>query len=253
MAETNNYKILLVDDEPEARSLLKSLLNEIRYVEVIGEADCAEEAMYKLIEFYPDAVFMDISMPGKTGMEFIELVKKRNIDVQVVFISAHKEYAVQSIRNEVYDFLLKPVNRQELKEKVEKLRRKNEKGLSRRFQDIFDNIKENAKIRINSRYSYVLIDPSEIIYCQSGGGYTNIYMMNGKEEVASATLSQIETMVEGWNFYKLSRSVLINQNYIRQVDKGRNVCILRANSHDWTIKVSHKRIVGLLSTCFNYA
>lgn len=253
MTTSNVFKVLIVDDEPEARLLLKSLLKEIHYVEVIGEAHHAKEALYLILEHYPDLVLMDINMPGKSGMELIQLIRKRNVDVPVVFVSAYKEFAVQAIKKEVYDFLLKPVDRKELKVVIDKYRRRNERDLPRRLMEVLDNIREDSKIRINSRYSYILIDPSEIVFCQTDGGYTIIYLSNGKEEVASASLSQIESMVEKWNFFKLSRSILINQDYIRQVDKSSDKCLLKSNSHTWELTASHKGISELLINGFQYA
>lgn len=247
------FKVLVVDDEPEARRLLKSLLQEMNNVEVVAEACQAEEALYRLLETYPDLILMDINMPGKTGMDLIQLIRARNVDVPVVFVSAYKEYAIQSIKNEVYDFLLKPVDRNELKEVVEKYRRRNDRGLPRRLIEILDNIKEESKIRINSRYSYILVDPSDIVFCQTDDGYTVIYLSNGKEEVASATLSQIEEMVENWNFYKLSRSVLINLDYMRSIDKAKDKCTLKSNSNVWELNASHKGISELLLNVYNYA
>lgn len=253
MAEKKTFKVLIVDDEPEARLLLNSLLEEIRYVEVVGQACHAEEALYLLIEHYPDLILMDINMPGKSGIDLIQLIRKRNVDVPVVFVSAYKEYAVQSIKSGVYDFLLKPVDREELKGIIEKYRRLNERDLAGRLMEVLENIRENSKIRINSRYSYILIDPSEIIYCQTDEGYTILFLANGKEEVASATLSQIEVMVEKWNFYKLSRSVLINLDYVRKIDKSNDTCLLKSDSNIWEIKTSHKAINELLENSFHYA
>jgi DNA-binding LytR/AlgR family response regulator len=247
------FKVLIVDDEPEARLLLSSLLEEIPYVKVVGEACHAEEALYLLVEHYPDLILMDINMPGKSGMELIQLIRKRNMDVPVVFVSAYKEYAVQSIKNGVYDFLLKPIDRKELKDVIDKYRRRNERDLPRRLMEFLENIREDSKIRINSRYSYILVDPSEIVYCQTDGGYTVIYLANGKEEVASATLSQIEEMVKKWNFYKLSRSILINQDYVRRVDRSNDKCLLKSDSNTWEINASHKGIIEFLVNSFQYA
>ncbi len=253
MSNNNRFKVLIVDDEAEARLLLRSLLGEIRNVEVVGEASQAEEALYCLVEHFPDLIFMDINMPGKTGMDLIHLIKKRNVDIPVVFISAFKEYAIQAIRNGVYDYLLKPVSRTELEHVIEKYRRRNERDLPRRLIEMLENIKEDTKIRINSRHSYILINPSDIVFCQTEDGYTVIYLSNGKEEVASGPLAQIESMVENWNFYRLGRSVLINQDYIRSVDKTSDKCVLQSSSHSWEIKASHKAITELLSISFNYA
>ncbi len=253
MDDNKKFKILIVDDEAIARLLLKSLLSEIPNVEVVGEASQAEEALYFMVEYYPDLVFMDINMPGKTGMELIHLIKKRNVDVPVVFVSAFKEYAVQAIRNGVYDYLLKPVGRAELMDIVEKYRRKNDRDWPRRLEEMLDKLKEETKIRINSRHSYILINSNEIVFCQTEDGYTVLYLTSGKEEVASGSLSQIEEMVANQNFYRLGRSVLINQDYIRSIDKTLDKCIMQSNSHIWQIKASHKAITELLSTSFNYA
>jgi YesN/AraC family two-component response regulator len=108
--DRNEFSVLIVDDEPEARSLLKSLLSEIKNVRVIGEADTAEKALYYLVEHYPQLVFLDLSMPGKSGIEFIQLLQNRNVDVSIVVVSAYKKYAVEALRNGVYDFILKPVD-----------------------------------------------------------------------------------------------------------------------------------------------
>jgi len=253
MTTKKTFKILIVDDEPEARNLLKSLLQEIRNVEVVGEAGYAEQALYNLVEFYPDLILMDINMPGKSGMDLIQLIRTRNVDVPVVFVSAYKKYAIQSIKNEVYDFLLKPVSRDELQEVIEKYRRKNEKDLPQRLAAILNSIKEDSKIRINSRYSYVLIDPCEIVYCQTDDGYTIIQLSNGKQEVASATLSQLEEMLKNWNFYKLSRSVLINLDYVRKVDKSDDICMLKSENQKWEIHTSRRGINDLLENIYNYA
>ena len=253
MTVKKGFKVLIVDDESEARLLLSSLLEEIHYVQVVGEARHAEEALYLLIEHYPDLVLMDINMPGKSGMELIQLIRKRNMDVPVVFVSAHKEYAVQSIKNGVYDFLLKPIDRNDLKDVIDKYRRTNERDLQRSLLEALENIRESSKIRINSRYSYILIDPSEIVYCQTEKGYTRIYLANGKKEIASATLSQIESMVGKWNFYKLSRSILINQDYVRKVDKSKDKCVLKSDISTWELNASHKAITELLLNSFQYA
>jgi YesN/AraC family two-component response regulator len=102
--DKKDFNVLIVDDEPEARFLLSSLLSEIKNVR-IGEADNAEKALYYLVEHYPNLVFLDINLPDKSGIELVKLLRKRNVDVPVVFVSANKEFALEAIRNEVYDFI----------------------------------------------------------------------------------------------------------------------------------------------------
>lgn len=250
----SQFKIVIVDDEPEARSLLKSLLLEIQNVSVVGEADNAEAALYKIVEHYPNLVLMDINMPGKSGMELIELLKSRNVDVPVVLVSAHEKYAVQAIRNQIYDFLLKPISKEDLSNLVEKYRRLNKKDfLPGKLMEVLGSIKEDTKIRINSRHSYILINPSEIVYCMAEDGYTVIHLKSGKTEVSNTSLTHIESRVSKQNFHRLGRAVLINLEYVRSVNKGTDSVLLEHNSEKWEVFASHRSIKDLLEGSYNYA
>lgn len=251
--DENQFKVLIVDDETEARSLLRSLLLSINSVKVVGEAENAERALYLLVEHYPNLIFLDINMPGKTGVDLVTLMRERNINVPVVFISAHSEFAIEAIRNEVYDFLLKPIDKKDLQKIVSKYQRLNKKDLAGKLMEILQSIKEESKIQINSKHSYVLVTPSEIVYCISDNGTITIYLNNGKTEVSNATLTQIESKVKAHNFYRLGRSILINQNYIREIIRKSNKCILKHNELEWIIEAPKNSIRNLLVNSFNYA
>ncbi len=253
MAEKDSFKILIVDDEPDARSLLRSLCEEIDDVEVVGEAAQCEEAFYLILDLLPDLVLLDINMPGKTGMELTELMQKRMMDIPVVFVSAHKEYAIEAIQNGVYDFLLKPADRDELKRIIDKYRRLNHRFFPGKVIEMVNSIPDAGKIKINSRYSSVLINPDEILYCEAHDGYSYIFLSTGKKEVAGASLSHIEEKVQRWNFYRLGRSLLINLDYIRYIDKSAQLCMLKSKSVTKKLISSKQSIKDLLQLKFNYA
>ena len=103
----------------------------------------------------------------------------------------------------VYDFLLKPVTREELEEKIEKFRRLNFKFFPGRVIEMVNSIPRQGKIKINSRHSYVLINPDQMLYCEAHDGYSYMYLTNGKKEVAGTSLSHIEQKVLKWNFFRL--------------------------------------------------
>jgi len=251
--DRKEFSVLIVDDEPEARSLLKSLLSEIKNVCVIGEADNAEKALYFLVKHYPQLVFIDLSMPGKSGIEFIQLLKKRNVDVSIVIVSACKEYAIEAIRNEVYDFILKPVDPNELRKVIEKHQRLDKKSMPAQLMEVLNSIKEDSKIRISSNHSYVLLNSDEIVYCEANKGYTNIYLTNGKTEVSNTSLSQIANKLKNYDFFRLGRSILINKNHVRAINKTTNKCILCFNDTTYEINSSRKSIKDLLMNNYNYA
>lgn len=248
------FKVIIVDDEPDARLLLSSLLSEINYVTVVGEADNVETALYKIVEHYPNLVLMDINMPGKSGLELVELLKTRNVDVPVVLVSGHEEYAVEAIRNQIYDFLLKPVSKTDLKAIIEKHQRLNKKDfLPGKLMEVLGAIKEDTKIRINSRHSYILINPSELVYCIAEAGYTIIHLISGKTEVSNTSLTHIESRVNNQNFYRLGRAVLINLDYVRSINKGTDSVLLECHDNKWEVFASHRSIKELLEGSYNYA
>ena len=251
--DKKDFNVLIVDNEPEARSLLRSLLSVIKNVHVVGEADNAEKALYLLVEHYPNLVFLDIKKPDKTEIELVQLLRKRNVDVPVVFVSAYEEFAIEAIRNEVFDFILKPIDQNELKKVIEKYQRLDKKDLPAKLMEVLNSIKEESKIRINSNHSYILINPTEIVYCEANEGHTNIYLTNGKTEISNSSLSQIENKIKNFNFYRLGRSVLINKDHVRAINKSTKKCVLKVNNNSWEVNASLKSIKELLINNYNYA
>lgn len=242
----NQFRVLIVDTNLASREFLKSLLSELNNVEIIGEADSVEMALYRIVEHYPNLVFIDVDLPENAGMKLVRLLKSRNVDVPVVLVSANKEFAIHAIRNQIFDVLMKPVGSNDLNNVIEKFKRLNIKDLPGKLMEVLDSIKEERKIRINSQHSYILISPSEIVYCESEDGYTIVHLRSGKKEVANTSLTQIELKVEGQKFYRLGRSVLFNMDYLRSIDKGTDSVVLKYNANVWEVLASHKSIKELL-------
>ena len=107
-------KILVVDDEPEARELLKYMLQESDGVSVVGTAGDVDEALELQKKEKPHLVLLDIQMPGKDGFHFIEKIQGSEHEPGVIFVTAYEHYAIQAIRNSVFDYILKPVHQEEL-------------------------------------------------------------------------------------------------------------------------------------------
>lgn len=248
-----DFKVLIVDDEPEARNLLRTLLDETGLVKIVGEAGTVESALYQMVEHYPNLVLLDINMPGRSGMELVNMMHKSNVDIPVVFISAYEQYALDALRNGVYDFILKPVEKKELVRVIKKYQRLDKKDFPAKLMELLNSIKEKSRIKINSRHSYILVDPSDIVYCVSEEGYTNIYLNNGKVEVSNTSLNQIELKTVKHHFYRLGRSLLVNPEYIYTVNKTSNSCVLKNQELEWTISAPRNAIKTFLKNQYNYA
>lgn len=253
MAENRVLKVVIADDEPDARNLLRSSLGEIGNVELVGEAKHSEEAFYLISEKMPDVVLLDVNMPGKSGLELTHLLNKRMVDIPLIFISGHKEYAVEAIRQGVYDFLLKPVSTDELKKVLDKYRLVDHRSFPDKIAEIIKQIPDEVSIKFNTPDSYVFYNPSEIVYCRSRDGFVNIYLANGKEELTTMSLSQIAEKVADLNFFRLGRSLLVNLDYVRAIDKSADSCLLKSDTSSWEVTSSHQAIKEMLQSCFNHA
>ncbi len=132
----NKIKVVIIDDESRALNRMKILLNNFPEVEVMEQFDNAELGIDFIIKHEPNLVFLDIEMPGKTGLELAEDINKNNLETKIVFVSAHEHYAIKAIKNYAFDYLLKPVNIDELKSTIERYKAKLQSNLSKREFEI---------------------------------------------------------------------------------------------------------------------
>ena len=129
-------KTMIIDNEPRALNRMKLLLSHFEEIEVVDQIDNAAEAETQILKKQPDLVFMDIEMPGKSGLELAEDINKLNLDTKIIFVSAYDHYAIKAIKQYAFDYLLKPVNIDELKETIERYKTKWQSNLSKREFEI---------------------------------------------------------------------------------------------------------------------
>ena len=243
-------RILLVDDEPEARELLKYMLMSNKKVSVVGAAGTVDEALILMQKERPHLVLLDIQMPEKDGFHFIEQVHRFGEEPGIIFVTAFEHYAIQAIRNSVFDYILKPVHQEELDAAVERFRLRSRKVKEQDFLQLVEAMRGNGtnRIKLNTRSGYVLIDPSEVVYCQADGNYTHIQLTRGNSEIITQNLSAIEEILEGSSFFRASRSYLINLNFLTRVDRKSCNCTLEYNSDSWGIKIPAQKVKMLEAT-----
>ena len=246
----NRLKVLIVDDEKNARDLLHGYLKKNTDIAEIQEASSAEDALFKLIDLSPDIVFLDLVMPGRSGLELIELLKKRKLEYNIVIMSEQKDSAVTAIKNNVYDFLLKPIKSQDIESFVEKYRLKKNTGLDEKLMRVLKNLDDGRKIKISSINNHILIDPNDILYCEAQGSYTALFLENGAKEMSNSYLGLIEKRLSGQHFFRISRSFLINLDKLSQVNKGDNSCTLISGEKEIKIYGSRKQLKILCETDF---
>jgi DNA-binding LytR/AlgR family response regulator len=245
-------KILVVDDEPEARELLKFMLQESDGVSVIGTAGDVDEAIHLLKKERPHLVLLDIQMPGKDGFHFIEQIQGMDQEPGVIFVTAYEHYAIQAIRNSVFDYILKPVHQEELDRAILRFRTQGRKVQKPELHELIETLRNNGppRIKLNTRAGYMLIDPVEVVYCEADGNYTHIQLSSGTRETCTQNLGQIEELLEGSTFFRAGRSYLLNLKYLSRVDRKNSYCMLDYPGESCSIKIPAQKI-KLLESIFS--
>lgn len=237
-------KILIVDDEPEARELLKFMLQEEEGIEIAGTAGNVDQAVTLLHGQSPHLVLLDIQMPGKDGFHFIEQVRDSGLEPGIIFVTAYEHYAIQAIRNSVFDYIMKPVRQKELNAAIKRFRASRKRVRKQDLSQLIETLKESApgKVKLNTRSGYILINPQEVVYCQADGNYTHIQLVSGAQEITTLNLGAIEKLLKGSSYFRASRSYLLNLKFLTRVDRKSCNCILEYPGDSCSIKIPAQKI-----------
>lgn len=234
---------LIVDDEESARKLMVKLLEETLYFYEIRVAQSVEMAIAKLDNFEPDLIFLDIKMPGKDGIEFVNELQYIDGKPKIVFVTAYDQYAIQAIRIQAFDYLLKPVNRKELNDCIEKYISGREEILSRQIQEDVPAVKI-TRIKVNTRTGTVFINPACILFCRAEGNYTTI-STGDKEYLCSLNLGKLQEQLPLSGFIRIGRSLIINFEFITLLDRKKSAVTLVRDNETVTVKIPHQHLKDL--------
>jgi two-component system, LytTR family, response regulator len=230
-------KALIVDDEESARTLLTRLLEETLCFKEIRHAHSADSANSELKKFVPDMIFLDIKMPGNDGFAIAEDLQDKKNKPGIVIVTAYEQYAIQAIKLNAFDYLLKPVNRRELKQCILKFIESRLESHSEEATDKFnDNQEKLARLRINTRNGTVFINPSAILYCKADGNYTTV-CTGSKKHLCSMNLGKIGELLPKTGFNRIGRSHIVNFEYITVLDRKESQVTLERDGESVTIKI----------------
>ena len=212
-------KAVIIDDEKASREALHGLLKRYcKNVDLIGQADGYKSGLELLKSHKPDVVFLDIQMPDGTGFKLLEDIE--NIDFEVIFSTAFDQYAIKAIKYSALDYLLKPVNPEDLINSIEKLEAKLKRGKDNvNIRFLIDSMKnkgnESKKIVLSTSEGMHIVEIDNIIRCESEDYYTKFFFNDGKSIMVSRTLKENEEMLSDYNFIRSHKSHLVNIRYIK--------------------------------------
>ncbi len=213
-------KAIVVDDEPDARhSLKKDIQQNFPEIQVVSLAENSEKALEAIKKFKPDLVFLDVEMPGKNGLEVARSLKAQKAKTTIIFTTAFDHYAIEAIRYAAFDYLLKPVDMAELGAVLDRFKTEhNEYNLEHKLERLATWLSPD-RIRFDTPSGFIYTRATDIVYCQSNEEEgTRVTLANGRTEIVSMKLKQIEDILPSHFFARINRTVLIGLNYLVKVD-----------------------------------
>lgn len=221
-------RTLIIDDEEDAREGLKLVIEKF-CPEVSIEALCEtpEIGLKKINELQPELVFLDVQMPRLSGFDLLEKVEK--INFEVIFVTAFDRYAIKAIKFSALDYLLKPIDVDELITAVKKIEEK-QKNKTAHFKSLLNNVKLSSekltRLAIPSDNEIIIQKISDIIYCEADSNYTALHLVDGKKITVSKTLKEFENILPETDFCRIHHSTLVNIAHVTKYIKGEGGYVL---------------------------
>lgn len=222
---------VLVDDEEKAlQSLTWELTNFSDEINVAASFTNPLEALDYLAVHTPDCLFLDIEMPTMDGFQFIQKLTNKNFPV--VITTAYNQYAIKALKNEAIDYLLKPIDTDDLNDTLVKIRKYNAKNFSAdRLEKILLNFNANAvhkRITLNTDGKLLFLKSDEIIYAESDGNYSTIYLVGGQKIVLTKKLKEVNQLLPEESFFRIHNSYIINLMKVKEFLKTDGYVVLQS-------------------------
>lgn len=242
-------KAIIVDDEQHC---IKALQNDLKMfcpeVTVTDTCESAKEGLLCIKRMHPDLVFLDIEMPWMNGFEMLELLENEP-GFQIIFTTAYDRFALKAFKVSAVDYLLKPVDSEDLIRAIEKVKKSPQEGRDgANISNLLQNAKAPAggqKIAVPTREGYEFIPVDKMAYCKASGAYTEIVLTDNKTIVLSKSLGETEGLLPKELFERIHHSILVNVQHINQYKKNTGSYIVMNNGDELNVSKSKKD--GLLA------
>lgn len=228
---------IIVDDEKHCREVMEHLLHKhCGDVKVLASCSNGAEALVLLGKQSPDILFLDIEMPGMNGFELLEKIQHADpiaAGFEIVFTTAYNEYAIKAIKHSALDYLLKPVDKDELIQTVQRAKENKTQKASQRIDSLLEmlSLKKNSKrFAVPTMEGLIMVDSETILYCESDSAYCKIYFINtNKPLVISKTLKDVEEVMQGTDFCRIHHSYFINMKCVQSYIRGEGGEVVLSN------------------------
>jgi len=234
-------RALIIEDEKNSRIALENMLTKFCVgVEVVAAVDSIVAGIEAINEHQPELVFLDVEMPVHNGFKLFDHFKVPFFNV--IFTTAFQEYAIKAFRFSAVDYLLKPINLEELRMAVKKVMdRKETEFIKDKLKLLSENLNNACnKLALPTMDGYYFVDLKNIIRCESESNYTYFHLIDGKKILVSKTLKVFSKLLENHNFFRISRSDLVNLNHIEKFGRQKSPSVTMIDNTKLNISLRRK-------------
>ena len=236
-------RAIIVDDELNARLALKGILEEnFPEINVVAENADVPSAVKSIHSFLPELVFLDIAMPGYSGLELLNFFDVNTINFKIIFVTAYTEYAINAFELSAVDYILKPVRIDALQRALSKI---NETKSTEKLKILQNNLEipQNKKIALNTGDGITFIELIDILYLKADGSYTHFFLSNKSKITVSKKIADFERLEQVGNFMRIHRSHIINLERIQKILKQDGGTVIMDNGDELSISSDKKTVL----------
>ena len=236
-------RCVLVDDEADSLEVMEMLLKTYcPQVKIEAMCNNGEQGIAAINKYRPDVVFLDIEMPNMNGFDMLE--KFDEIFFDVVFVTAYHQFAIKAFRYSALNYLLKPVDSDDLAETIRRIEKTRSAPLKEQMELLRQSVSNTAtqtisRIALTTSYGMLFVETKDIIYCESDNNYTSVKLTGGKKILVSKTLKEIDETLSGPDFYRVHNSFLINLGHIQKFVRGDGGYVVMDD--DTTVSISRTK------------
>jgi two-component system, LytTR family, response regulator len=226
-------RTVVIEDEEHSRHLMLDMLHEhYRQLHVVAEASSVKEGLKAISEQKPDLVFLDIELQSETSFEILEQLPE--INFELIFTTAFDHYALKAIKFCAIDYLLKPIDLNDLRLAISKVeKRLNREYLNKNLEVLLHNLKSgsqnNHRIALSTLEGLLFVSVNDIIYCESSGPYTKFIFKQADKIMTSKHLKEYEDLLTGYDFFRIHKSYLVNLREIKKYIRGEGGQLVMSN------------------------
>lgn len=240
------YKAIIIDDEKMARTVLQGMLEEyFDYIEIVATCPDLQTGVTAIKKHSPDIVFLDIEMPGHSGLELLDFFTDDEVTFAIIFTTAYNNYAIQAFKLSAVDYLLKPIEPEELERSMDRYIRNTDK---KEYSILKHNLKADApkKIALSTGNAIRFVEIDSILFMKAEGAYTQITLNDHSTILVSKGLKNYEEILsENTRFYRCHKSYIVNLDAITEYIKSDGGYLIVANKYD--VSISSEKVDELFT------